>query len=133
MLPLLAYADTTDTTQMNLPMVLYCLGGVIVAGILAFLVILLARSRQHRQAETLITAAIFWAVCLIASVAWATVTQLKWSQEYTLRLQTGDVDPTDLSDAPQLPWLIWIILGVVYVLLILWARSQKPPEDQPQN
>jgi uncharacterized integral membrane protein len=135
MLSLLAYADTTDTTQTNLPLVLYCIGGVIVAGFLAFLIVLLARSRRHRQAEALITIAVFWAFCVIGTVAWASVTQLKWSQEYILRLQTGDVDPTDQSAAPQLPWLFWIILAAVYVLLIFWVISQKPAplEDQGET
>jgi uncharacterized integral membrane protein len=130
MLPLLAYADTTDTTQTNLPLLLYCLGGLIVAGFLAFLIVLLARSRQHRHSEALITIAVFWALFLVGTIAWASVTQLKWSQEYILRLQTGDVDPTDQSAAPQLPWLIWIVLAAVYGLLIFWVTRAKSAEQE---
>jgi hypothetical protein len=134
MASVLAYADTTDPSQLNF---LVLLTAVLLIGavcVLTFLVVFLARSRGHRQAESILVLALFWACLTGGSFVYSAVSRLKWSQENTLRLETGYGNPQDNSDAPQFPWLAWLALAVGYGMLIMWAASQNnsPPSSSGQ-
>ncbi|MGD0770616.1 MAG: hypothetical protein ABSB42_20715 [Tepidisphaeraceae bacterium] len=125
---LLAYAESGEANAMNLEIIL---GGVCIVAatsILAFALIFTARARGHRYAEFIMVATIFWALITAGSLMYAGEAQLNWSKEYTLRLETGYLDPHDTSDAPQLPWAIWTGLGVAYVTMMAWALWQKRSE-----
>jgi hypothetical protein len=124
----LAYAESGDPNAMNL---LIILGGICIVAataILAFALILTARARGHRHAEFIMVATVFWALITAGSLMYAGETQLNWSKEYTLRLETGYLDPQDTGDAPRLPWGIWTGLGVAYGAMMAWALLQKRAE-----
>ena len=131
MASILAYADATDSSQINFLILLCGIGLIVVAGILMFIIIFLARSRRHRQGDYLVAAAIFWAILAAASFIYPVVSRLKWSQETTLRLETGYGNPQEQSDAPQLPWLPWLGLGVIYAMLLTWSLSQNNSQTFP--
>ncbi len=46
---------------------------------------------------------------------------MNWTKEYTVRIESGYVDPKDLSDKPRLPWGIWAGLLAVYLGMVYWA------------
>ena len=70
-------------------------------------------------------AAFFWGLITAGSLLYAEQSQMNWSKEYTVRLESGYFDPTDKTDAPKLPWKIWTGLGVAYAAMLMWALSQK--------
>lgn len=131
----LAYADTTDPTQVNFLVLLLCILLIGCVCVMAFLVLLLARSRRHRQVEYITALAIFWALLTVGSLAYSAVTQLKWSQENMLRLESGYGNPDDDSNAPQLPWKTWLVLAAIWGGLINWSLSQNnpPPPSSGQS
>jgi hypothetical protein len=99
---------------------------LVVAGA-AFVPLRLAWRGRHRQVEAITTTILFWGLAAAGSLIWAANAEFKWNQEYTLRIESGYADPRDLSGAPQLPWMLWGILAGVYVGLILWSASRRPP------
>ena len=125
---LLAYAESGDPNAMNLVIILGGIGIVAATAILAFALIFTARARGHRHAEFILVAAVFWGLITVGSLMYAGEAQLNWSKEYTLRLETGYLDPQDTSDAPRLPWGIWTGLGVAYGAMMAWALWQKRSE-----
>jgi hypothetical protein len=125
---LLAYAESDDPNAMNLVIILGGVGIVAATAILAFALILTARARGHRHAESIMVAAVFWALITAGSVMYAGEAQLNWSKQYALRLETGYLDPQDTSDAPRLPWGIWTGLGAAYGTMMAWALWQKPAQ-----
>ncbi len=121
----LAYAESGDSSTTNLIIVL---GGAFVIALvaaMAFVLIVISRSRGHRRAEVIAVAAVFWALIAAGSLLYAGVTQINWSKEHQMRLETGYLDPADTDDAPRLPLGTWTGLGVVYVAMLGWSRSQK--------
>jgi hypothetical protein len=125
MIPAPAYAQGPDSSSLALIVVSAALV-LVVAGI-AFVPLRLAWRGRHRQAEAITTVVLFWALATAGSLIWITNAEFNWNQEYTIRIQSGYADPRDLSGAPQLPWLIWGILAGVYVGLIFWSASRRPP------
>ena len=125
---LLAYAESGDPNAMNLVIILGGIGIVAATAILAFALIFTARARGHRHAEFILVAAVFWGLITVGSLMYAGEAQLNWSKEYTLRLETGYLDPQDTSDAPRLPWGIWTGLGVSYGAMMAWALCQRRAE-----
>ncbi|MGD0388253.1 MAG: hypothetical protein ABSC42_04780 [Tepidisphaeraceae bacterium] len=125
---LLAYAESGDPNAMNLVIILGGIGIVAATAILAFALIFTARARGHRHAEFILVAAVFWGLITVGSLMYAGEAQLNWSKEYTLRLETGYLDPQDTSDAPRLPWGIWTGLGVAYGAMMAWALCQRRAE-----
>ncbi len=117
----LAYADTTDPTQTNFLILLLCILLIGCVCGMAFLVLLLARSRRHRRVEYLTVLTIFWAFLTAASLAYSAVTRLDWSQENALRLETGYGNPDD--NPPQLPWKTWVALAAAWGGLITWSLN----------
>src|SRR5580704_9891844 len=118
MLPILAYADNTDNSQANLAMMLLCAVEVAVAGVMVFIVLVLAQNRRHRRAEAIGAMVILWGLLSIGSLCYTTVARFKWSQEYNTRLLSGYLDPNDpsqVSDEPKIPWLLWSGLAAGYV------------------
>jgi hypothetical protein len=129
MYSLLASADSGDPNASNLPIVLGGLLVLAVIALLAFVLIFLSRTRGHRHAELITTATVFWALITAGSLLYAGERQMDWSKQYTLRLETGYLDPQDTSDAPRLPWGIWSGLGIAYGAMLIWSLSRK--EDNP--
>jgi hypothetical protein len=127
----LAYADTTDPTQSNFLILLLCVMLIGCVCLMAFGVMFLARMRRHRHTEHLTVIAIFWALFAAGTLVYAAQTQLKWSHEHMLRLESGYGNPRDDADAPQLPWAEWVALAAVYGIVIIWSVSQKnlPPSS----
>jgi hypothetical protein len=127
----LASAESGDPNAANLPIVLAGLFILAMIAMLAFAVILVSRARKHRHAESITVAIVFWAIIAAGSLLWAGERQMDWSKQYTLRLETGYLDPQDTSDAPQLPWLLWSGLGIAYGAILIWSLKQKP--TPPKN
>ncbi len=127
----LAYAESADPSNaMNLVKVL---GGLLIIGATALLVAILigiARSRAHRQADAILVVALFWALITAGSVMYAGMAHLNWSKEYTERIESGYYDPRDTSDKPKMPWALWSGLGVGYAALLAWSLSQKNAGSQ---
>jgi hypothetical protein len=121
----LAYADAGDPNATSLPFVLIGLGIFAAIALLAFALIFIVRVRGHRKTELITVAAVFWALIAAGSLLYGGETQMDWSKQYAMRLETGYLDPQDTSDAPQLPWGIWSGLGVAYGALLFWSLSQK--------
>ena len=121
----LAYAESGDPSAMNLVTVLG--GAFIVAAVaaMAFVLIVISRSRGHRRADIIAVAAVFWALIAAVSLMYAGVSQSNWSKEYQLRLQTGYLDPSDTNDAPWLPLETWTGLGITYIAMLGWSLSEK--------
>lgn len=121
----LGYADASDPNAMNLTIILVWIGILAVVGILAFALILAARARQHRYAETILVLTIFWALIAAGISIYAANAQFNWSKEYTQRLETGYMDPRDTGSAPRLPWGTWTGLAVAYGGMMAWAVLAK--------
>jgi hypothetical protein len=128
---ILAYADSNDPNSMNLVLILGGAGILAVTAILSFALIYLSRARDHRQADLITGIALFWGLIAAGSSLYAMVSQVNWSKEYTLQLESGYLDPTDTSDKPQLPWAIWGGLVIAYGTILLWSLSQKRGEPPP--
>jgi hypothetical protein len=124
----LAYADSGDSGNASLMLVLAGAAIVAVMAVLACVVIILARRRGHRQADGIMAAAILWGVLGAGSLIYTLQTQMSWSREYNLRLSTGYLDPADVGDAPKLPWGLWGGMGVAYVGMVGWAGRGKRVE-----
>jgi hypothetical protein len=122
---LLAYAESADLNQTSLALILGGLLIVAAVAILAFALILIAGVRRHRYADLIIVAAIVWGALAAGSGLYAQVSQTNWQKEYTLRLESGYLNPQDTNDAPQLPWKTWTALGLAYGVMVVWAFSQK--------
>ncbi|HEX4794468.1 MAG TPA: hypothetical protein VH370_11780 [Humisphaera sp.] len=117
---MLAYARNVDSTESNLSIVLLCAGLIIAAAALGLIPILLSRSRRHVQSDAVLGLGILWALLAAGVTAHACMQQMKWSDERSLRIESGYYDPQDQSDSPRLPWEIWSALAVGYGGLILW-------------
>jgi hypothetical protein len=126
----LASADSGDPNASNLPIILGGLLILAVIALMAFVLIFLSRTRGHRHAELITVATIFWALAAAGSLLYAGESQMDWSKQYTLRLETGYLDPQDTSDKPSLPWGIWSGLGVAYGAMLVWSLSQKRAEPK---
>jgi hypothetical protein len=126
---LLAYAESTPPSDQNVWFVVIGIGVIAAAAFLAFVPIALARVRQHPFVEFISVAAIFLGLIAAGTVIYSIVQQTKWSNEQTLRLQSGYGNPDDLSDAPTRPWLIWMLMGVAYCAMIAWALTSKRRSD----
>jgi hypothetical protein len=131
MYSVIASAESGDPNATNLPIILAGLFILAMIALLAFGVIFISRVRRHRHAESITVAIVFWAIVAAGSLLWAGERQLDWSKQYTLRLETGYLDPQDTSDAPRLPWMLWSGLGVVYGTVLTWSLIQKP--TPPKN
>ena len=126
MIPLLGYAESNDSS-LDLVMVLGGLFILATISALAFVLILTARKRQHRHAELITVVTFFWAIISAGTLFYAGNAQMKWSKEYSLRLQTGYLDPQNTADAPHFPWALWAGLGVIYIAMLVWSLSKKRP------
>lgn len=121
----LAYAEVRDSNDMSLMMVL---GAALILGATAaaaFILIHIARRRRHRRTDLLGAAVFFWGLLTAGSLLYAQQSQMSWSKEYTVRLESGYFDPHDTTDAPKLPWAIWTGLGVAYGAMLFWSLSGK--------
>ena len=123
----LAYAQVRDSSDMSLIMILAAAVILAATAAAAYVLIHIARRRRHPRTDLLGAAAFFWALLTAGSLLYAEQSQMNWSKEYTVRLESGYFDPTDTTDAPKLPWKIWTGLGIAYGALLMWALSQKPP------
>jgi hypothetical protein len=121
MAQLLAYAETSDSGSINLAKVLAGLFILAACALMVAVVIGVARSRGHRQAEGIMVGAVFWGVIMAGSAMYTASSQYNWSKEYTTRVQSGYYDPRDTSDKPNLPWALWSAMGVGYAALVAWS------------
>ena len=121
MAQLLGYAQTADSGSINLAKVLAGLFILAACALFVAVVVGLARSRRHRQADGIMVAAVFWGVIMAGSAMYTASSQYNWSKEYTTRVQSGYYDPRDTSDKPSLPWALWSGLGVGYAALVVWS------------
>ena len=120
---MLAYADTSDPSQGNFLLILTCAGAAIAVFVLAGVAVVISKKGSEQRGDAILVAAVFWGIVSFGSIIYAAVTQMKWSQEQTLELQSGYGDPT--KTPPGWPWVLWGILAGVYVLLLAWATRKK--------
>jgi hypothetical protein len=128
----LAYAESGDSSATNLVIIFG--GAFVIAAVaaMALVLIVISRARGHRRADLIAVAAVFWALIAAGSLLYAGVSQMNWSKEYQMRLETGYLDPSDTGDAPRQPLGTWTGLGVAYIAMLGWSLSQKrakPPES----
>jgi hypothetical protein len=121
----LAYADSGDSSATSMELILGGAAIVAVTALMAFILVLVARSRRHRQAELITLAMVVWSVLTAGSLMWAGQAQVNWSNEYQTRILSGYYDPQNTSDKPKLPWALWTGLGLAYAGLMGWAVSQN--------
>jgi hypothetical protein len=120
---LLAYADNSDPTNSNFICVLICVAGTVVVGLLVAVLVVMARRRQHPYSQHIHTAAIFWGMIALGTIAYATATQLAWQKQYTQDLMSGYGNPREVG--PGLPWVLWCALAAVYAALLGWTMLRK--------
>jgi hypothetical protein len=121
----LAYAQAQDSSDMSLVMVFAAALILAATAAAAYVLIHIARRRRHPRTDLIGAAAFFWALLTAASLLYAEQSQMNWSKEYNVRLESGYFDPTDTTDAPKLPWKTWTGLGIAYTAMLTWALSQK--------
>jgi hypothetical protein len=126
----LAYAESADPSSTDLAIVLGGAFIIAIASALASVLIFTSRARRHRQTELITAAAILWGLIAAGSLIYAQESQMNWSKEYKMRLETGYLDPRDTSDAPKLPWGIWTGLGVAYGAMLVWSLSRHTSVSQ---
>ena len=121
----LAYAESTDPTSTNLLMILS--GAFILAATAALAAVLTftAKARRPRQSDIITAITLLWALLTAASLLYTVQSQMNWNKEYTLRLESGYLDPKDTADAPKLPWKLWTGLGVTYGATLAWSLSTR--------
>jgi len=126
----LANAESVDPTVSNLMTVLACIGIILAVGAVAFVPVIIAWRRGHRQSEALMAAAVLWGVLAAVSAISTTLEQMKYSHQHQLLVQSGYYDPNDVTDAPQSPWVTWAILAGGYGVLVLWAALARPASQE---
>src|SRR6478736_1379249 len=126
---MLARADSTDYTVMNLTLVFSSLLVIGVASFLGFLIYRAARLHRRTQSEGFAALAIAWAVVSAGAVIHDLSVQSKWSHEAADRLASGYYTRAEVAaDAPRHPTPLFIALGAVYpILLILASRPIRYP------
>ena len=128
---LLAYAQTADTSDATLHLILYWIGILAAAALLAFVPVAIASSRRHRQAHLVLLASIVWAVLIAGVSMYALQQQFAWIKEYTLRVDSGYYDPQSSAGAPALPLTAWGILTVAYLGLLIWSAWKSTTRTAP--
>jgi hypothetical protein len=127
----LAYAESADTSNSSMVIVLSGLCVLAVAAIAAIVPICICWKRHHRQTEPITALLILWGLVATISAIYFINSQMKWSREQMLRIESGYFDPTDQTDAPAIPWVTWGGLATVYAALVCWSFAQKnPPAPQ---
>jgi hypothetical protein len=122
----LGYADTFDPSQSNLIFILVAAGGIAVIGVMAALVIFLARRNTPRVTQPLITTALFWGAVSVGLLLYTTLQQLGWQKQFNQDLMSGYGDPQAVG--PGLHLSIWFALATAYGLMIavtLATRTSK--------
>jgi hypothetical protein len=120
---LIANAESWDPTQTEFVLILLCSAGIAVVCLMVAVIILLAKRGAHRHAQQLSTAAMFWGLITIATMIYATMSQLSWAKENFLELLSGYGNPQETT--PPLPWIFWSILVAIYLLLLGWTVWKK--------
>jgi hypothetical protein len=121
----LGYADSNDTTNASIAVLVISSGIIVLAIAAAMLPICIAWRRRIRQSDAVVPLCILWALSIAAVSIYAYVSKTRWNAEYTLRIESGYFDPRDTSDAPSPPWVLWYVSAVIYILLIVWAARAK--------
>jgi hypothetical protein len=126
---ILAYAEAQDGSYMSSEMVLW--GMLIIAGVAlaGFVLVYVSRRQKHRGADLVLAGAFFWGIVAAGSLLYVLQSQMNWTKEYTVRIESGYVEPKDLSDKPRVPWGILVGLGVVYLGMGFWVISGKRVEE----
>lgn len=116
-----AYADSAGPGNSSLEIVLLGAFIVGVVAVAAMVLVIMSRKRRHPSAEAVLSLALLWAIIASASLIYTVNVQMKWSNEYSLQLQTGYLDPQQAQDRPALPWAIWSALAMGYAGVLLWS------------
>lgn len=123
---LLARAESVDPTLDNLVTIVTCAGIVLGVAVIASIPVLVAWSRRHRRADWVITLAIVWAAIATVSLASTVLAEMKYSHQHMLDVQSGYLNPNDMTDAPELPVVLWAILAFGYACLLAWPMLRRP-------
>jgi hypothetical protein len=121
---LLAYAESWDSTQSNIVLVVSCGFGLASVGGLVGLIFVLTRRNAHPYATQLTTAALFWGLFCVGTFFYVAEVQLNWVKEHVLDVQSGYGDPQ--AAGPPLPWILWGALAAIYLLLLsgtVWKKE----------
>jgi hypothetical protein len=137
MMQLLAYAEAAGSDSINLVKVLAGIGIVAVVAVLAAVVIGISRSRGHRTADGIMVTAVFWAIIAASILIYTAIEQYNWSEEYTIRIESGYYDPRDVSDKPGVHWGLCGMIALGYAGMLVWASRggsrdgvlPNPPAD----
>jgi hypothetical protein len=119
----LAFAESPESSNVSLVLVLAVAGIVGAAALLAAMPVLISRRRRrHRRNDAVLAFAIVWAVLAAGSGIYAVAQYENWSRERTMRIESGYYDPREADrDAPRLPWVAWTALACGYGALIAWS------------
>src|ERR1700728_830934 len=113
----LASAAVPPSSDSDVELVLISAGVVLVAALLAFVPIQMARARRHRNIEAISALLVLWGLLSAGSISYFIMKQMDWSTTYTQRIETGYYDPQDTSDKPTAPVALWGGLGAGYLVL----------------
>jgi len=130
---LLAYAETTDTSNSG---VIVGLVGLLVIGVVAALTLIpiaSARYRRLRHRGAIPTLALLWGLISAGSIIYIIAAEFRWHKEWLVLVQSGYYDPRNTSGAPAWPWPLWIVLALAYAGLLTFCLVGKtmPPEAPP--
>lgn len=123
----MAYAEVPDASEPGLRLVVLCVGVAAAGIVLGLIPIGVASSRRSRWIGPVVLASLVWTVLACGHVLYASVRQLNWSREHSLRLQSGYYDATDLADEPAPPQ--WLMVGIVYAAIVGAALVPVPRRE----
>ena len=129
----LAYAEPTDFSGGQWSTILGGLAVIGAIGVMAIVIIALARHHRHPRQDAITVLALLWGLATAGSAIHFLLAWTKWKKNYLILIKTGYYDPRNLSGAPAWPWYLWGALAVGFAVLVLyslWRKKTAPPPPQ---
>ncbi len=122
---LLANAPIPVSSNSNIELILIGTGVILITAILAFVPIQLARRTDHPQRDAVTALIVLWGLLLAGCVCYSVMRQMDWSTTHEQEIESGYLDPRDVSDQPRPPLTLWAGLAVGYAGITIWATRRK--------
>ena len=128
---IIAYAESPESSNVSLVLILASVAIVAAVAGLAFVPMLISWRRRHRRSDAIVGVAVVWALLAAGSGVVATVQQMNWSRERSMRIESGYYDPRDAEgEAPALPCTTWAALAGGYAAVVGWACMGRAAHDR---
>jgi hypothetical protein len=119
-----ANAQPQDFSASGLMTILIC--AALMLGVLGLALVPLAIARRRNlPTQNLLVGIIVWALIACGSLISAALNQMQFEKDYMSDLQSGYLNPSDMSGAPTWPWILWIALAVVYAGMLIGACVRR--------